>query len=69
MKPNPDNCVETLHKNITIYSKRQKHFDTICHYALVAYRCQVYHFSWTFARPCVAFVTAYRIGHMVAIMF
>jgi len=32
MKPNPDNGVDVLHKNIDIIEGHQKHFDTMAKY-------------------------------------
>jgi len=33
------------------------------------YCCRVFNFSWISARPWVAFLTVYQLGHMVAVPF
>jgi len=85
MKANPDNSVEILHKKYyNMIEGSQKHVtqwqNTLvltCLYLwehlkaarVERYRCQVYHFTSTSARPCVAFLTAYKLSHMVVILF
>jgi len=77
-------CEDFKEKFYYIIEAPQKHFNTMgkyisddvfvsmtafCSTRAERYRCQVYHFSWTSARPCVALLTSYKLSHMPVILF